>query len=156
MENRRFRGILPLVEVRDNSYHKGNGTAASERSDIDVWFWVMKFPIVKPLRSVGRLGAEPDAVLRGVGEHNRGLLLRSTEAQARGHDGPIQGPFVIVDVGDNRHSDTLSPLLNKVTDAGEVLALLRKKHPACVSVVNANSLTSDREPAPTAETPSKP
>lgn len=107
----------------------------------------MMFPLAKPQRSVGRLGAEANAVLRGIGEHNRGLVVRSTEAQARGHDGPIQGPFVIIDVGDNRHSDTLAGLVNKQTTAQEVLKLLRSKHPACVNVVNANSLTTDDEPA---------
>ena len=109
----------------------------------------MLFPIAKPPRSVGRVGAAADSVLRGVGENNHGLLIRSTEAQERGHDGPIQGSFVILDVGDNRHSDTLTSLLNKVTNAQEVLALLRKKHPNCVNVVNASGLMVDGdEPVP--------
>ena len=116
----------------------------------------MLFPLAKPQRSVGRLGAEPDSVLRGVGENNQGLLLRSTQAQSRGHDGPIQGPFVIFDAGDNRHTETLTPLLNKVTNAQEVLALLRQKHPTCVNVVNASSLTVDSGPAPAVESASRP
>src|SRR5437762_2730767 len=108
----------------------------------------MLFPIAKPQRSVGRLGAEPDSVLRGVGDNNLGLLLRSTQAQARGHDGPIQGTFVIIDAGTNRHSETLSVLLHKETNAQEVLALLRRKHPTCVNVVNASSLTVETKQKP--------
>ncbi len=115
----------------------------------------MLFPLAKPQRSVGRLGAEANSVLRGVGENNQGLLLRSTQAQERGHDGPIQGPFVIFDVGDNRHSETLTPLLNKETSAKDVLALLRQKHPTCVNVVNASSLTVETAPTPAAVEPSK-
>jgi hypothetical protein len=111
----------------------------------------MQFPIAKPQRSVGRMGAEPDSVLRGVGDNNQGLRLRSTQAQARGHDGPIQGPFVIFDVGANRHSETLSTLLHKETNAQEVLALLRRKHPTCVNVVNASSLMVESEQNPSAE-----
>jgi len=107
----------------------------------------MMFPLAKPQRSVGRLGAEANAVLRGTGEHNRGLVVRATQPQARGHEGPIQGTFVLIDVGDNRHSDTLSAFLNKETNAQEVLKLIRSKHPACVNVVNANSLTTDEESA---------
>jgi hypothetical protein len=108
----------------------------------------MLYPIAKPQRSVGRLGAAADSVLRGVGENNQGILLRSAQAQARGHDGPIQGPFVIFDLGSNRHSETLIPLLNKVTNAQEVLALLRQKHPTCVNVVNASSLAVEGGPMP--------
>lgn len=106
----------------------------------------MMFPLAKPQRSVSQLGAEAGATLRGIGEHNRGLVLRSAQPQSRGHNGAIQGPFVILEVGDNRHSDTLTELLNKETNAQEVLSLIRKKHPACVSVVNANSLTADQAP----------
>ncbi|MEI7686996.1 MAG: hypothetical protein WCL32_18410 [Planctomycetota bacterium] len=109
----------------------------------------MMFPLAKPQRSVGRLGAEANAILRGTGEHNRGLVVRASQPQARGHEGPIQGSFVILEAGDNRHSDTLSGLLNREITAQEVLKLIRSKHPACVNVVNANSLTTD-EPAPVA------
>ena len=108
----------------------------------------MLFPIAKPQRSVGRHGAEADSVLRGVGDNNLGLLLRLTQAQARGHDGPIQGPFVIFDAGANRHSETLAELLHKETNAQEVLALLRRKHPTCVNVVNASSLMVESEQKP--------
>jgi len=101
----------------------------------------MLFPVAKSQSSVGRLGAEPGSVLRGVADNNLGLLLRSSQAQARGHDGPIQGPFVIFDTGTNRHSETLAELLHKETNAQEVLALLRRKHPTCVNVVNASALT---------------
>ena len=109
----------------------------------------MMFPLAKPQRSVGRLGAEANALLRGTGDHNRGLVIRVTQPQARGHEGPIQGNFVILEAGDNRHSDTLSGMLNRETNAQEILKLIRSKHPACVNVVNANSLTTD-EPVPAA------
>jgi len=108
----------------------------------------MLFPVAKSQYSVGRLGAEPGSVLRGVGDNNLGLLLRSSQAQARGHDGPIQGSFVIFDTGTNRHSETLAVLLHKETNAQEVLALLRQKHPTCVNVVNASSLTVENKQKP--------
>ena len=108
----------------------------------------MLFPITKSQNSVARLGAEPHSILRGVGDNNQGLRLRLTQAQARGHVGPIQGPFVIFDAGNNRHSETLSALLHKETNAEEVLALLRRKHPACVNVVNANNLMFESESMP--------
>ena len=115
----------------------------------------MLFPHAKPQRSVGRLGAEADSILRGVAENNQGLLLRLSQAQSRGHDGPIEGPFVIFDAGVNRHTETLIPLLNKVTNAQEVLALLRQKHPTCVNVVNASTLTVETDPPSASEAASK-
>jgi hypothetical protein len=111
----------------------------------------MVFPIAKYRNAVNRLGAEPGSVLRGVADNNQGLRLRSTQAQARGHDGPIEGPFVIVDAGTNRHSEILSTLLHKETNAQEVLVLLRRKHPACVNVVNANSLIVENDQNPNGE-----
>jgi len=104
------------------------------------------FPPRKSIRSVGRSGADADAVLCGVAEHNQGIRLRIMQAQARGNEGPIQGPFIITDSGNNRHSSVLESLLNQVTDASQVVALLRQKHPNCVNVVNANSLVLDTEP----------
>jgi len=103
------------------------------------------FPPRKSIRSVGRSGADADAVLCGVAEHNQGIRLRVLQAQARGNEGPIQGPFVLLDAGNNRHSAVLEPLLNQATDAAQVVTLLRQKHPNCVNVVNANSLVLESE-----------
>jgi hypothetical protein len=61
--------------------------------------------------------------------------------QDKGHGGAIRGPFLILDAGDNKHSQALEGLLNRVTDAAEVLDLIRRGHPACVHVANANILT---------------
>jgi hypothetical protein len=60
--------------------------------------------------------------------------------QPRGTDGPISGGFAIVQVGDNLHSGALEALLDKVTDAAAVVRTIRRKHPGCVNVVNANIL----------------
>ena len=94
-----------------------------------------------PTNTVSRKGAKADSVLCGTGKNNQGLRLRIAEDQPGGSDGPVRGPFVLLDVGTNRHSDALLPLLNQVTDARQVLDLIRRQHPACVSVVNANLLT---------------
>ena len=51
--------------------------------------------------------------------------------------------FVILDVGDNKHSEALRPLIGRATDAAEVLRLIRKESPGCVSVANANILISE-------------
>jgi hypothetical protein len=69
------------------------------------------------------------------------------QEQARGHDGPIRGRFVILGVGDNKHSPALAALLGRATDAGEVLALIRREHEACVSVVNTNILVVEEDRA---------
>jgi hypothetical protein len=66
------------------------------------------------------------------------------QEQVRGTDGPITGNFVILEVGDNIHSDALDPLLGLVTDAAEVLAVIRQRHDGCVSVVNTNILVTEQ------------
>jgi hypothetical protein len=76
------------------------------------------------------------------------------QEQARGNDGPIRGRFVILGVGDNKHSHALAALLGRATDAGEVLALIRREHEACVSVVNTNILVVEEDRA--AEPPGSP
>jgi hypothetical protein len=91
-------------------------------------------------RSVNRCGAAAGCVLRGSGGNNRGLRLRVLQEQPRGHDGPLRGQFVILDVGDNLHAQALGALAGRVTDAGEVLRAIRPLHPGCVSVANTNHL----------------
>jgi hypothetical protein len=39
------------------------------------------------------------------------------QEQAKGSEGAVQGHFVILDVGDNMHSEALEALLDTVTDA---------------------------------------
>jgi hypothetical protein len=95
----------------------------------------------KPNRSsVNICGAVAGCVVRGSGLNNQGLRVKILQGQARGNFGGIQGAFVILDVGDNMHSQSLGPLLHQVTDAAEVLATIRQAHPGCVSVVNTNIL----------------
>ncbi len=79
-------------------------------------------------------------VLCGCGSNNQGMRLRVLQAQVRGHDGPVQGAFVILDVGDNIHSQALQGLLHRTTDAAEVLGIIRRQHAGCVNVANANIL----------------
>jgi len=89
---------------------------------------------------LSRRGARAGEVLCGCGLNNQGLRLQVLEDQARGHEGPIRGRFVLLELGDNVHAEALAPLLNQETDAQEVLAAIRRERPACVSVVNARSL----------------
>ena len=102
-------------------------------------------PFVRKSRSdsVSNSGAAAGCVLLGAGMHNRGLRIKVLEEQARGNDGPIQGRFVILDAGDNKHSVALQGLASQVTDAGQVLRALRRLHPGCVSVVNTNILAAE-------------
>lgn len=100
-------------------------------------------------KPVSKHGAPANAVLRGSGISNQGLLVRVLQEQPRGKDGPIAGPFVIVDAGRNRHTQALLPFVNRVSESQEILEVIRKDHPACVNVVNANilALPEDTEPA---------
>jgi hypothetical protein len=75
-----------------------------------------------------------------VAPGNQGLRLQVLEPQARGGAGPIKGRFVLLDAGDNKHAGALRELVGQVTDAQEVLRLIRETSPACLSVVNTNIL----------------
>jgi hypothetical protein len=94
-------------------------------------------------QSVARLGAPAQSILRGSGISNQGLRLRILQDQPRGKDGPIDGPFIVLDAGKNRHTQVLLTLLNRESDSQEVLQLIRQDHPACVNAVNANILVQD-------------
>jgi hypothetical protein len=94
--------------------------------------------------SVKHSGAVAGCVLRGIVPNNRGLRLRVLHDQARGTDGPLRGPFVILDVGDNKHSPSLLAVVGRQTDAAEVLGLLRGRHPGCVSVANTGILAVEQ------------
>src|SRR5205807_614047 len=89
-------------------------------------------------RTVHKQGALAGSVLCGAGLNNRGLRLKVLQEQTRGHDGAIKGRFVILDVGDNMHSPSLTALLQRVTNAEEVLGIIRQCHPGCVNVANTN------------------
>jgi hypothetical protein len=78
--------------------------------------------------------------LCGSARNNQGLRLRVLHEQRPGGGGALQGDFVILDVGDNKHSPSLGALLQRVTNAAEVLAVIRRGHPACVHVANASTL----------------
>ena len=92
-------------------------------------------------RLVSKHGAIAGNVLQGAVLKNKGLRLRVQEIQSKGYDGPIKGSFVILDAGDNVHTDSLSTLLDQVTTAEKVLGLIRRQHAGCVNVVNANILS---------------
>jgi hypothetical protein len=94
-------------------------------------------------RLVSFQGASAGSILLGAGLTNKGLRLRILEDQKRGMEGPIMGRFIILDPGENARSDSLRALVNRATDAQEVLHALREDHPACVNVVNAHALTPE-------------
>jgi hypothetical protein len=98
-------------------------------------------------RSASKHGANAGCVLRGAGLNNQGLRLRVQQGQGKGNDGPIKGTFVILEAGDNLHTESLSTLLHQVTSAEEVLGLIRGEHPGCVNVVNANILVLEENQA---------
>ena len=89
---------------------------------------------------VSASGADAGRVLRGVGRSNEGIRLVIQEAQPRGCHGPLTGRFVILETGENMHAPSLAGLVDRPTDAAEVLALIRRHHPGCVNVVNTNIL----------------
>src|SRR5262245_24959993 len=97
--------------------------------------------------SVSTRVAAAGSVLCGPGPNNRGLRLRVLWDQERGHPGPIRGPFLILDAGDNMHADALAALRDRVTDADEVLRAIRRDRPSCVSVANANILAVEQNGA---------
>jgi hypothetical protein len=94
-------------------------------------------------QTVNKRGAGAGCVLCGAGMNNRGIRLKVLQEQPRGHDGPLRGGIVILDVGDNTHSQSLQAVLGRVTDAEEVVRIIRQRHPGCVSVVNANILVRE-------------
>ena len=97
--------------------------------------------------SVTHTGAAPHSILCGTAPHNQGLRVRTMQRQ-QGTEGPIEGPFVLIDAGANRHSSALAHLLGHMTDASEVLRFTRLQSPDCVSVVNANALSVERVSPP--------
>ena len=95
----------------------------------------------KRFQSVSDTGAVAGAVVIGHSQNNMGLRLSIKHAQRRGLEGPIIGGFVILDAGDNRHSDVLIALMGRETDTSEVTAAIRRNSPGCVSVANTNILS---------------
>jgi hypothetical protein len=94
----------------------------------------------QPRNAVSQTGAKTGCILCGAGPNNMGLRLRILQDQPRGQGGPIQGSFQILNVGDNKYSEFLEGLLGRATEAEEVLRLIRREHPGCVSIVNASIL----------------
>jgi hypothetical protein len=99
----------------------------------------------KKVLTVSVCGAPAGARLQGGGVSNQGLLIKVFQEQVKGKDGGIKGRFLILDAGNNKHSPVLCGLLQRLTDAEEVLGLIRRKDPGCVSVVNANSLVANED-----------
>jgi len=105
----------------------------------------MEFPPRFTARNaVSQIGAHAGCVLGGSARNNKGLRLKISQAQPKGHGGPIVGTFQILDVGENKYSTILEGLLGRPTDAHEILRVLRLAHPQCVNVVNANVLVAEQ------------
>jgi hypothetical protein len=94
-------------------------------------------------QSVEVRGANAGSVVCGAAAHNHGVRIRVLCEQAKGHAGGLQGAFVILDAGDNRHTHGLLPLLGRETDAAEVLRANRRDSPSCLSIANANILVPE-------------
>ena len=97
----------------------------------------------QPRNAVSQTGAKTGCILCGAAPNNTGLRLRLLQDQPKGQGGPIGGSFQILDVGNNKHSEFLEGLLGRTTDAEEVVRLIRREHPGCVSIVNANILVRE-------------
>jgi hypothetical protein len=85
-------------------------------------------------QTVETRGAAAGCVLCGTGLNNQGVRIRVLCEQQKGHHGSIRGTFVLLDAGDNKHTDALRPLLGRETNAEEVLRVIRRDSPGCVSV----------------------
>lgn len=94
-------------------------------------------------QKVSDRGASAGSILCGSSKSNHGLRLQITQDQPRGNDGAIRGRFLVLDVGDNIHSDSLESLTHRATDAAEVLLIIRRNRLGCVNVVNANILVHE-------------
>ena len=94
----------------------------------------------QPRNAVSQTGARTGCILCGAAPNNTGLRLRILQDHLKGQGGPLGGPFQILDVGNNKHSEFLEGLLGRTTNAEEVVRLIRREHPGCVSIVNANIL----------------
>ena len=94
--------------------------------------------------SVTETGADSGSILRGAKPYNKGLRLRIDQAQTKGNPGPIHGSFQILQPGSNKHAELLKDLLDVPLDSGGLLRLLRRAHPQCVNIVNANALVVEK------------
>ena len=97
-------------------------------------------------QTVETRGAAAGCVLCGTGLNNQGVRIRVLCEQQKGHHGSIRGTFVLLDAGDNKHTDALRLLLGRETNAEEVLRVIRRDSPGCVSVANANILAPEAVP----------
>lgn len=98
---------------------------------------------LRPADAVAQRGARAGDTLVGAVGLNRGLRVRILADQVPGTGGPLVGKFLVLEAGDNRHTDALAPLVGRITDAAAVLAVLRKGSPSCVNVVNTSGLVID-------------
>ncbi len=95
--------------------------------------------------TVAHTGARAGSTLLGTGRANRGIRVQVLEDQPPGTDGPVIGAFVVLDPGQNRHSEALRPLTGTTTDAATVLTAQRRLSRLCVNAVNTNILAVDPE-----------
>ncbi len=96
------------------------------------------------LKDVSRTGAPAGAVVTGTIKSNAGLRIKVLEEQSRGNWGPVHGCFVILDAGENIHTETLTPMVGQVFNAEKILRITRRAHPMCINVVNARVLMLER------------
>jgi hypothetical protein len=97
-------------------------------------------------RSVEARGAAARCGVPGAGLNNQGVRIRVLCEQPKGGRGGIRGAFVLLDAGDNKHTDALRPLLGRETNAEEVLRVIRHDSPSCLSVANVNILVPEEGP----------
>ncbi len=101
----------------------------------------------KHVKNVSRTGATAGMVLKGITRSNHGLRIRILADQPLGNWATIDGPFVILDAGENMHSEALQELVGQPIDAAQLLQVIRRDHPTCVNIVNSRILAGDVRPS---------
>ena len=95
------------------------------------------------VKNVSRTGASAGMVLRGITRSNHGFRVRILQDQPPGNWGIIAGSFIILDAGQNMHSEALQPLVGQTLDAAGLLQVIRREHPTCVNIVNGRIVAAE-------------
>ena len=86
-------------------------------------------------------GCAPGSTLVGIRSYNLNLRLRVTLGQPKGEGGHIKGAFEVLDAGDGRYANALTPFVGRqVPDAGELIEAVRGQEPTASHFLNAGSL----------------
>ncbi len=100
----------------------------------------MRVRTKRRLPTVAVRGAPAGAVLLGCGPANRGLLVRVSEPQERGWDGPVRGPVTVLSPGDGPDAAAFTPFVGRQADAAQLLAAARRWAGGAVTPVNTGLL----------------